>query len=156
MSALRCELLSIRERPALLDRAAAWFHGKWGVPLDAYRESMEQSLSGGGPVPQWYLAVEDGAILGGLGVIDNDFHNRKDLAPNMCAVYVEEAYRRRGIAGALLNHACAGMAQLGVDTLYLLTGHTSFYERYGWEFLCMAQGDGEDQPSRMYVRKWGM
>ena len=47
MSALRCELLSIRERPALLDRAAAWFHGKWGVPLDAYRESMEQSLSGG-------------------------------------------------------------------------------------------------------------
>ena len=127
MSALRCELLSIRERPALLDRAAAWFHGKWGVPLDAYRESMEQSLSGGDPVPQWYLAVEDGAILGGLGVIDNDFHNRKDLAPNVCAVYVEEAYRRRGIAGALLNHACAGMAQLGVDTLYLLTGHTSFY-----------------------------
>ena len=31
----------------------------------------------------------------------------KDLAPNVCAVYVEEAYRRRGIAGALLNHACA-------------------------------------------------
>ena len=106
-------------------------------------------------MPQWYLAVEDGAILGGLGVIDNDFHNRKDLAPNVCAVYVEEAYRRRGIAGALLNHACADMAQLGVDTLYLLTGHTSFYERYGWEFLCMAQGDGEDQPSRIYVRKWG-
>mgnify|MGYP006922430311 CR=1 FL=1 len=56
-----------------------------GRPLDAYRESMEQSLSGGDPVPQWYLAVEDGAILGGLGVIDNDFHNRKDLAPNVCS-----------------------------------------------------------------------
>ena len=149
------ELVNLRDRPQLLERAAAWFHEKWGVPLEAYRESMADCAAEKGPVPQWYLAVEDGAILGGLGVIDNDFHNRKDLAPNVCAVYVEEAYRRRGIAGALLNHACAGMAQLGVDTLYLLTGHTSFYERYGWGFLCMAQGDGEDQPSRIYVRKWG-
>ncbi|WP_366799468.1 hypothetical protein [uncultured Oscillibacter sp.] len=59
-----------------------------------------------------------------------------------------------GIAGALLNHACRDMAELGVGTLYLLTDHTSFYERYGWEFLCMVRGDGEEQPSRMYVRRW--
>ena len=46
------------------------------------------------------------------------------------------------------------MAGLGVGTLYLLTDHTSFYERYGWEFFCMVRGDGEEQPSRMYVRRW--
>ena len=107
-----------------------------------------------GPVPQWYLAVDGDAVLGGLGVIENDFHTRKDLTPNVCAVCVEEACRRRGIAGALLNHACRDMAELGVGTLYLLTDHTSFYERYGWEFLCMVRGDGEEQPSRMYVRRW--
>ena len=39
-------------------------------------------------------------------------------------------------------------------TLYLLTDHTSFYERYGWKFLCMAQGDGEEEMARMYVHKW--
>ena len=43
---------------------------------------------------------------------------------------------------------------MGVDTLYLLTDHASFYERYGWRFLCMAQGDGEPKPSRMYVHQW--
>lgn len=151
------EILNLRERRSLgeLERAAAWFHEKWGIPLAAYRESMAECVEGKGPVPQWYMAVEDGAILGGLGVIENDFHDRKDLAPNVCAVYVEEAHRCRGIAGALLEHACADMAGLGVDTLYLLTDHTSFYERYGWEFFCMAQGDGEETPSRMYVRKWG-
>lgn len=106
-------------------------------------------------MPQWYLAVDGDAVLGGLGVIENDFHHRKDLAPNVCAVCVEEACRRRGIAGALLNHACRDMAGLGVGTLYLLTDHTSFYERYGWEFFCMVRGDGEEQPSRMYVRRWG-
>lgn len=149
-------ILNLREHGGLLDTAAVWFHEKWGVPLAAYRESMEQCVRGNGPVPQWYAAVEGEKILGGLGVIENDFHDRKDLAPNVCAVYVEEAHRCRGIAGALLNHVCADMAEMGVDTLYLLTDHTSFYERYGWEFFCMAQGDGEEQPSRMYVRKCGV
>lgn len=98
--------------------------------------------------------MDGNAIIGGLGVIENDFHNRKDLSPNVCAVYVEEARRRQGITGALLNHACEDMADMGVRILYLLTDHTSFYERYGWEFLCMAQGDGEAGLSRMYVRRW--
>ena len=149
-------LLNLRERPDLLNRAAAWFHEKWGVPLEAYRESMERCLRREFPVPQWYLAMNGEKILGGLGVIENDFHDRKDLAPNVCAVYTEEACRRRGVAGALLNHACADMAAMGVSTLYLLTDHTSFYERYGWEFFCMARGDGEERPSRMYVRRWGV
>ena len=42
------------------------------------------------------------------------------------------------------------MAGQGIRTLYLLTDHTGFYERYGWEFYCMVQGDGEEAPSRMY------
>lgn len=148
------EIWKLRDHGEWLDRAAAWFHAKWGVPLEAYRESMEQCIKGEGPVPQWYAAMDGDTIAGGLGVIENDFHDRKDLAPNVCAVYVEQARRCRGIAGALLNHVCADMADMGVDTLYLLTDHTSFYERYGWQFLCMAQGDGEKKPSRMYVRRW--
>lgn len=151
---MTCEILNLREHPELLGSAAEWFHAKWGVPLAAYRESMEQCLSGPGPVPQWYVAREAGEIIGGLGVIENDFHDRKDLTPNVCAVYVEPAHRCLGIAGALLDRACGDMAGMGIHTLYLLTDHTSFYERYGWEFFCMAQGDGEDRPSRMYIHKW--
>ena len=147
-------ILKLREHSELLHQAAEWFHAKWGAPLEAYRESMEACLKGEGPVPQWYVAVDGDTIAGGLGVIENDFHDRKDLAPNVCAVYVEGAYRCQGIAGKLLDHVCEDMAAMGVDTLYLLTDHTSFYERYGWQFLCMAQGDGEEKPSRMYVYHW--
>lgn len=92
-------------------------------------------------------------IIAGIGVIENDFHNRKDLAPNVCAVYVEEAYRNRGIAGRMLQFVCDDLQARGVDTLYLITNLTSFYERYGWEFLCMAQGDGEQALSRIYLHK---
>ena len=31
--------------------------------------------------------------------------------------------------------------------------HISFYERYGWEFLCMVQDDGEPDMTRMYIHK---
>lgn len=147
------EIVRLRERPEWEGEAAAWFHEKWGIPLEAYKESMAQCLAGGGAVPQWYMAVESGRIIGGLGVIANDFHDWKDLTPNVCAVYVEEPCRCRGIAGALLGHVCRDMAALGVPVLYLLTDHTGFYERYGWEFFCTATGDGEEQPSRMYIHR---
>lgn len=147
------KIIRLSGQPEIKERAAQWFHEKWGVPLAAYLESMEECLTGKGPVPQWYVAVEDDRIIGGMGVIENDFHDRKDLAPNVCAVYTEEDRRGRGVAGALLNDVCEDMKQRGIDTLYLLTDHDSFYERYGWEFLCMAQGDGEEEMSRMYVHR---
>lgn len=148
------EILKIREHPELAERAAQWFHAKWGIPKSAYEESIGDCLNSGKSVPQWYLAMENGEIVGGLGVIENDFHERKDLAPNVCAVYTEKAQRGKGIAGKLLNFVCADMEKLGVDTLYLLTDHTSFYERYGWEFLCMVREEGkEDETARCYVHR---
>jgi N-acetylglutamate synthase-like GNAT family acetyltransferase len=146
-------IIRLKDQPELLTAAAQWFHEKWGIPSEAYLESMQQCLAGNHPVPQWYLALEQDRIIGGLGVIENDFHNRKDLTPNVCAVYTEEDRRLQGIAGALLARVCSDMKEQGIDTLYLLTDHTSFYERYGWEFFCMVQGDGEPEPSRMYIHR---
>lgn len=147
------EILKIREHPELADKASAWFHEKWGIPQQAYAESMEECLQNASAVPQWYVVLENERIVGGLGVIENDFHNRPDLTPNVCAVYVEEAFRCRGIAGQMLDFVCRDLAGMGVSTLYLLTDHASFYERYGWEFFCMVQGDGEPEASRMYRYK---
>ena len=142
--------ITLREEPARMERAAEWFHSKWGVPTEAYLACMEEYLSGATEYG-WYLCLDGEKIVGGMGVIENDFHDRKDLAPNVCAVYTEEAYRKRGIAGRLLNLVVDDQRAHGVTPLYLLTDHTGFYERYGWEFFCLAQGDGEEQPARLYV-----
>jgi len=148
---MKFEIIRLADRPELQERAARWFHEKWGIPVETYAHSMSLAQKNG--VPQWYVAMEGDRIVGGLGVIDNDFHNRKDLTPNVCAVYTEEDRRCRGIAGALLQFVCADMAEQGIDPLYLITNHTSFYERYGWEFLCMVQGDGEPDLIRMYIHR---
>ena len=61
--------------------------------------------------------------------------------------------RCKGIAGTLLKFVCEDMQTRGIETLYLITDHTSFYERYGWEFYCMVQGDGESDMTRLYIHK---
>ncbi len=147
------KIIKIIDRPDLIERAAAWFHEKWEIPKEAYLSSMQECLEKKGAVPQWYVVVQGDKIIAGLGVIENDFHDRKDLSPNVCAVYVEEAYRCRGIAGKMLQFVCTDMKERGIGTLYLVTDHTSFYERYGWEFLCMVQGDGEPELTRMYIHR---
>ena len=144
--------VSLREVPELVEAAADWFHGKWGVPTEAYLACMDAYLRRE-TENGWYLCLDGERIVGGMGVIENDFHDRKDLAPNVCAVYTEPDCRGRGIAGRLLDLTVEDMRAKGISPLYLLTDHTGFYERYGWEFFCMAQGDGEPQPSRLYIHR---
>ena len=142
--------LPLRARPDLKTAAASWFHDKWGVPTEAYLECMDEYLSGKTEYG-WYLCLAGEKIVGGLGVIENDFHDRPDLKPNICAVYTEEACRRRGIAGRLLDLAVEDLRQKGISPVYLLTDHVGFYERYGWKYLCPARGEGEETDSRMYI-----
>ena len=144
--------ITLRQRPELMDRAAAWFQEKWGVPQAAYIECMRAYLNQETEYG-WYLCLFGDRIVGGMGVIEHDFHDRKDLTPNVCAVYTEPGHRRRGIAGRLLNLVVEDMRKKGVSPLYLVTDHRGFYERYGWEFLCLVQGDGEPDLTRMYIHR---
>ena len=144
--------ITLRQEPERKDMVAEWFHSKWGVPKEAYLECMEAYLKSETEYG-WYLCMDGDKIVGGMGVIENDFHDRKDLSPNVCAVYTEEEYRCKGIAGKLLNIVVEDMKEKGISPIYLVTDHSNFYEKYGWEFLCMVQGDGEEEMTRMYVHK---
>lgn len=149
---MKYDIVSLQNAPQMLEPASEWFSEKWGIPKNVYVESMRDCISGASPVPRWYMAVCEGEIVGGAGVIENDFHERRDLSPNVCAVFVEEKMRGQGIAGEILSRICCDMKSLGVDTLYLLTDHDSFYERYGWKFYCYARSFGEEKASRMYIK----
>lgn len=146
-------IIKLCNHPEMIEESSEWFHTKWSIPISAYVESMQQCVLKKSPVPQWYIIKVKNEIIAGLGVIDNDFHDRVDLTPNVCAVFVEEKYRCQGIAGKMLNFVCDEMKSKGIETLYLITNHTSFYERYGWNFYCYVTGLGEKQKSRLYIHK---
>ena len=144
------EILKLREYKELKHEAALWFHDKWHIDTTSYEQSIEECIAGN-TIPQWYVAMDNHKIIGGTGVIANDFHNRKDLTPNLCALYVEQDYRNKGIAKKLLDIAIEDMHSYKYMHLYLITEHTSFYERYGWKYLCMVQEEDTDHMIRMYA-----
>ncbi len=82
-------------------------------------------------------------------VIANDFHDRPDLTPNVCALFVEKEYRNQGIAKEILSFIRKDMGALGISQLYVATDHTGFYERYEWEYLTTVQ-DNEGIPVYLY------
>ena len=112
--AIHRKYITLRDEPELKEAAAAWFHSKWGVPEQAYLDCMTAYLNRETEYG-WYLCLDGHRIIGGMGVIENDFHDRKDLTPNVCAVYTEEAYRGQGIAGRLLNMVVEDMRSKGIS-----------------------------------------
>lgn len=146
------QFITLRERPEMKEEAAAWFHGRWGVPKEAYIACMDAYLKRDTEYG-WYFCLDGDRIVAGLGVIENDFHDRKDLTPNVCAVYTDEEYRCQGIAGKLLNWVVEDCRRKEISPIYLVTDHTGFYERYGWEFFCMVQGNDEPEMTRMYIHR---
>ena len=53
----------------------------------------------------------------------------------------------------MLEYVVARMRDRGVSPLYLVTDHVGFYERYGWEFLCLAREDGGEKQTRVYIHR---
>lgn len=53
------KVFKLRDNPEINRAAVEWFHGKWGVPAEAYLQSIEECQQKKNKVPQWY-AVLDG------------------------------------------------------------------------------------------------
>lgn len=144
------EIKKLCNNPELLEASAIWFSQKWGIPLDAYRKSMEMHIQQKTGIPQWYIILDEKKeLIAGAGIIENDFHDRKDLSPNLCALYVEKKHRNQGIAKRLLDFARTDFGNMGFERLYLITDHTEFYEKCGFKFLTMVTGD-DGNLERMY------
>ena len=146
----RRTVIKLRDRPTLIKETAEWFASKWHLTVAVYEESIQASTRKNTSVPQWYVVLDEwGEIIAGAGVVDNDFHDRVDLTPNVCALFVEKDYRNQRIAKMILETIKQDFAEMGVKVLYLVTDHTDFYEKYNWQFIGMAQ-DNEGIPVRVY------
>ena len=80
------ELICLRNHSEFLFAASSWFSSKWDIPSEVYEESMKECMERKTGILQWYMIVDGQRnTIAGAGVIENDFHDRKDLTPNLCA-----------------------------------------------------------------------
>ena len=98
--------VSLRERPELLDRAADWFHDKWGVPQEAYLSCMTAYLTGE-TENGWYLCLDGEKIIGtsGMSFVEKPpyFSCPSGRIGLLSSMYTDPEYRRKGIAKELLS-----------------------------------------------------
>ncbi|MDF0478965.1 GNAT family N-acetyltransferase [Vagococcus sp. PNs007] len=144
------KILNLDEDKSLHKKAAEWFSSKWNLDAAIYLESISSTEL----IPSWFVVLDEAKnkIVAGAGVISNDFHDRPDLTPNLCALYVEEDYRGKRISERLIDEIGHYLNSQGIETLYLITDHVGLYEKYGWEFNTMVKEDETEQSIRLYEK----
>jgi len=151
MGRIAYRILPIRDFPVYAGQAVDWFASKWRIDRREYEKSLEDCVRKAGPIPQWYIAVDErDEIIGGCGLIQNDFVDRTDLFPYLCALFVEERARGNAIGAELLQYARRDAGRLGFERLYLCTDHTGYYEKYGWTYLAVGRHPW-GETSRIYT-----
>lgn len=132
--------LSVREHPAYAAQAIDYIQSKWANEASApvYADCITHALNAAFPLPQWYLLMDGSRPIGCAGLIPNDFISRMELAPWLCALYIEKDYRGHGYGERLIQKARQDAARAGYERLYVCTDHIGYYEKYGFSYL--AQG----------------
>lgn len=85
------KLISVRESPGYKNLAIEFFQNSWkSVSQIIYEDCISNSINARDSLPQWYLLECDKEIIGGAGLITNDFISRGDLYPWICALFIKE------------------------------------------------------------------
>lgn len=144
------KIISIRDNKEYLSIAIDFFTAKWGIDRRIYDDCLSNSITTSSPLPRWHLLINQDKVIGGYGLITNDFISRQDLYPWLCALYIEDDYRGNNLGATLLDHARGEAFRLGYFKIYLSTDHIGYYEKYGWKYIGNGYHPWGDE-SRIYI-----
>jgi GNAT superfamily N-acetyltransferase len=136
---MELDVCFLGDRPNALETVARWVHGEWGHKFGATLEQMERGFRGRlhrDKIPFTLVGLLEERPVATSTVVNCDLPARKDLYPWLAAVYVDPAYRSSGFGTAVVKAACAHVAALGNNRLFLYTERApGFYEKLGWTVL---------------------
>lgn len=82
---------NLAEIPSIKDKAAEWFHSKWGVPKEAYLECMDAFLNGETDYG-WYLCLDNNKICNPHRCIPSDVKDQSCHNIVECVYSLRQAY----------------------------------------------------------------
>lgn len=119
---------------------AAWHQAEWGylnpgATIDTRIVKMQRYLKGAS-MPLMLICVDGEQVVGTAALVENDMDSHPELSPWLASVYVDAAYRKRGIGAALVKRLVAEARSQGFKALYLFSpDQAHFYQRLGWQIV---------------------
>ncbi|MHB8646068.1 MAG: GNAT family N-acetyltransferase [Thermomicrobiales bacterium] len=138
----------IADYPHLVETVARWQWEEWGHldPHDSFADRIASLRAQTDPthIPSTFITLEGDAPLGSASLVRYDMETHRELSPWLASVYVTADARGRGVASALVRHAVAQAAAMGVVRLYLYTENAEgLYEKLGWRVIATDHFQGQ-------------
>lgn len=144
---------NLKRHPQHREQVIAWLWKAFGNEKSrAFYASVVDSSLNGADLPLTFIALDKGQVVGTVGLWRCDLISRQDLTPWLAALYVDEAWRDKGLGRQLQTFVTEYSRQAGYDELYLWSTFSGYYDRHGWNLI----GDALDYPDisvRLYHRK---
>jgi len=148
------QICNLKEVPQHIETLASWHQQEWhhlnpGQTLAMRIQKMQKYLNKDF-VPSTFVAL-DKNIMGSAAIVDQDMDERSEFSPWLASVYVEPAYRCKGIGTALVNHVVEQAKLKGYRELFLYTpDKDKFYQQRGWHCLERTAYHGHDVSIMVY------
>ena len=106
------------------------------MPLSEYQSGIERMAASSG-IPTAFVAHDGGTYVGSVLLIENDLKVRPQYAPWIAALWVEPAFRRRGVAEELIDAARSEAKRFGHDACYLCATemNSPYYRNRGFRLV---------------------
>lgn len=127
----------LQDFPQHVSPLVQWHHGEWrkyspSASLEKRQRRLQQHLCDD-PIPQTFIALLDGELVGSASVVFYHFGPKVELIPWLTNVYVAESLRDLGFGSCLVEHAERYVAEQGFASMRLFTvNKKGFYLRRGW------------------------
>ncbi|MEO9167339.1 MAG: GNAT family N-acetyltransferase [Aestuariivirga sp.] len=123
-------------KPVVTNRIwKAWWEPK-GCKLQVISDFIE-SFPATRNIPFGLVAYENGNYVGSVLGIISDLELRPALTPWVAALWVDPAFRKHGVATALMKATLTEISALGNAKAYLCATaeKRSFYKKFGWQLI---------------------
>ena len=147
MSAPAFAVSDLRQCPGFAPTVADRVWRAWWKPKGHALESIEaftRTCLGDDPLPSALIARRGASFGGSALVIASDLDIRPQYTPWVAAVWVDAAYRGRGVGSGLVRAGAEMAKRAGFVAVHLcaMPHNHAFYERLGWTVI-EADVDGE-------------
>lgn len=129
-------IVLLKECPEYKNQVIEWLNHEFGNESSYrfYKELIEHSMEKD-KIPVTFIAIENGILLGTVGLWRGDLLSRQDLYPWVSALFVNPDYRNRKIGQKLQDFIENYCRQKGYKEIYLYTNLVNYYEKSGWIYF---------------------